>query len=62
VTATLGDPRGAPDAEDLDVFSVAISGNGDLMPQSPEGHHFHQDAGVTSAVGEKRGVGTTIRA
>jgi hypothetical protein len=62
VTATLGDPRGARDAEDLDVFSIAISGNRDLMPQSLEGYHFHQDAGVTSAVGEKRRVGTTIRA
>lgn len=62
MTATLGDPRGARDAEDLDVFSVAISGNRDLMPQSPEGYHSHQDAGLTGAVGEKRGVGTTIRA
>lgn len=62
MTATLGDSRGGRDAEDLDVFSIAISGNRDLMPQSPEGYHFHQDAGVTSAVGEKRGVGTTIRA
>ena len=62
MTATLGAPRGARDAEDLDVFSIAISGNRDLVPQSPEGYHFHQDAGVTSALGEKRAVGATIRA